>query len=121
MNRIILHLDFDSFFASVAQQENPSLRGVPVGVTATNGRTCIIAASREAKRRGSKSPSRTHDAKRICPNIVFVPADFVKYIAGFDKVEAESTVNFADACGLVVPIPTLPPPATVIASVSALP
>lgn len=79
MNRLILHIDFDSFFASVAQQVNPLLRNRPVGVTATNGRTAIIAASREAKAMGVKSPSRTFDAQRICPSIVFVPADFNLY------------------------------------------
>ncbi len=79
MQRIILHIDFDSFFASVEQQDNLLLRNRPIGVTATNGRTCIIAASREAKRLGIKSPSRTTEAKQICPSIIFVPAHFVHY------------------------------------------
>lgn len=79
MERTILHIDFDSFFASVEQQRNPYLRNRPVGVTATNGRTCIIAASREAKRNGVKSPSLTFDAQKICPRIIFVPAHFVEY------------------------------------------
>lgn len=79
MQRIILHIDFDSFFASVEQQYNPKLRGKPIGITATNGRTCIIAASREAKRFGVKSPSNIFDAQKICPDIAFVSADFVKY------------------------------------------
>lgn len=79
MRRQILHIDFDSFFASVEQQDNPELRGKPIGVTATNGRTCIIAASREAKWRGIKSPSRTVDALKLCPEIQFVPAKFVRY------------------------------------------
>ncbi len=78
-SRIILHLDFDSFFASVEQQYNPSLRGIPVGVTATNGRTCIIAASREAKKFGITTGSRTFEAKKIYPDLALVPADFVKY------------------------------------------
>ncbi len=77
--RIILHIDFDSFFASVEQQHNPLLRNKPIGVTATNGRTCVIASSREAKRRGVKTGTRTFDAMRLCPGIVFVPADFWKY------------------------------------------
>jgi DNA polymerase IV len=77
--RIILHIDFDSFFASAEQQDNPLFRNRPIGVTATNGRTCIIAASREAKALGVKSPSRTFDAKRICPSIIFVPAHFTRY------------------------------------------
>ncbi|MBI2430557.1 MAG: DNA polymerase IV [Candidatus Levybacteria bacterium] len=79
MQKIILHIDFDSFFASVEQQYNPKLRGKPIGVTATNGRTCIIAASREAKRLGICTPSNIYDAKKICPSIQFVSADFVKY------------------------------------------
>lgn len=77
--REILHIDFDSFFASVEQQYNPHLRGKPIGVTAQNGRTCIIAASREAKKLGIETASRTFDAVKVCPNITFVKADFVKY------------------------------------------
>lgn len=77
--KIILHIDFDSFFASCEQQFNPKLRGKPIGVTATNGRTCIIAASREAKKLGIKSPSRTWEARRIVPNMVYVPAQFERY------------------------------------------
>ena len=77
--RIILHIDFDSFFASVEQQYNPTLRGKPVGVTATNGRTCIIAASRQAKSLGIKSPSRTFEAQSICPTLLLTPAHFWQY------------------------------------------
>src|SRR4051812_2109835 len=77
--RIILHIDFDSFFASAEQQCNPLLRNKPIGVTATNGRTCIIASSREAKRLGIGTGTRSYDAFRICPSIKLVPADFWKY------------------------------------------
>lgn len=77
--RIVLHIDFDSFFASVEQQCNPLLRNKPIGVTATHGRTCIIASSREAKRLGIGTATRTYDALRICPTIKLVPADFWKY------------------------------------------
>ncbi len=77
--RVILHIDFDSFFASVEQQYNPSLRNKPIGVTATNGRTCIIAASREAKKYGIKTGSRSFEAFQVCPTLTLVPADFVKY------------------------------------------
>lgn len=79
MNRIILHIDFDSYFASCEQQFDPKLRGKPLGVTAQNGRSCIIAASREAKKMGIKSPSRTYEALRIVPSMIFVPAHFEKY------------------------------------------
>jgi DNA polymerase IV len=75
----ILHIDFDSFFASCEQQFNPKLRGKPIGVTATNGRTCIIAASREAKKLGIKAPGRTWEAIKIVPDMIYVPAQFEKY------------------------------------------
>ena len=78
--RSILHVDFDSFFASCEQHFNPNLRGKPIGITAENGRNCVIAASREAKAAGIKSPNTTWEAKRICPEIEFVKADFERYI-----------------------------------------
>ncbi len=78
--RSILHVDFDSFFASCEQHFNPNLRGKPIGITAQNGRNCVIAASREAKKMGVKSPNTTWEAKRICPDIIFVKADFERYL-----------------------------------------
>ncbi len=78
-DKVILHIDFDSYFASCEQQFNPQLRNKPIGVTAQNGRTCIIAASREAKALGIKSPSVTYEALQKVPNMVFVPAHFEKY------------------------------------------
>lgn len=79
MQRLILHIDFDSFFASVEQQLHPEFRGRPLGVTATNGRNCIIASSREAKRLGIGTGSRVHDARLLCPDIALTPADFTHY------------------------------------------
>lgn len=79
MHRTILHIDFDSFFASCEQQFHPQLRNRPIGVTARNGRTCIIAASREAKRLGIKTAMRSFDAETIYPGIILVPAHFTQY------------------------------------------
>lgn len=76
---IILHLDFDSFFASCEQQMNSKFRGKPTGVTATNGRNCIIAASVEAKKAGVSSPSTVWQAKIICPDLLLAPAHFEEY------------------------------------------
>lgn len=80
MDRTILLIDFDSFFASCEQHFNPNLRGKPIGVTAANSRTCIIAASREAKTYGVKTGSLTYEAERICPGIIFIKADFERYL-----------------------------------------
>lgn len=78
--RIIIHLDMNSYFASVEQQANPWLRGKSIGVVATmspNG--CVIASSIEAKAKGIKTGCRVQDARRLDPNVVFIPNDSSKY------------------------------------------
>jgi len=80
--RIIAHIDMNSYFASVEQQANPTLRGMPVGVCSylhKNG--CVIAASVEAKLRGVKVGMTVQDSRRICPDMKFVQTDPVKYRA----------------------------------------
>jgi len=43
------------------------------------GRTCIIAASKEAKKLGITTGCNLYEAKRLAPNFIAVPADFDKY------------------------------------------
>lgn len=76
MSETWLHVDLNSYFATLIQQEIPSLRGKPVGITKSEGRTCLIATSKEAKLLGIKTGCRYKDAKKICPDIVTVPAAF---------------------------------------------
>src|SRR3990167_545210 len=79
IERVILHVDLDSFFATVAQQTNPNLRAKPVGIIKAKGRSCIIAASKEAKKYNVKTGSDIFEAKKLCPSIILIPADFEKY------------------------------------------
>jgi DNA polymerase IV len=72
-------IDMNSYFATLEQQANPFLRNRPVGIVKDVGRTCIIAASKEAKKLGIKSPCTIREAKQIAPNIAIVAADFDKY------------------------------------------
>lgn len=92
---MIAHIDFDSFFASVEQQRNPLFRNKPLGVTATNGRNCIIASSREAKKLGIKTAMQVHIAREIYPAIQLTPAHFVLY--------AEVSKKFLKICSQYSP------------------
>lgn len=70
-----LYVDFNSYFASVEQQLRPELRGKPVGVLPVVAETtCCIAASYEAKAFGVKTGTIVRDARKLCPDIVFVEA-----------------------------------------------
>ncbi len=76
----VLLVDMNSFFASVEQQANPFFRGKPLGVCASlHPTSCLIAASREAKRLGIKTGTLIWKAKKICPDIILVHAEPEKY------------------------------------------
>lgn len=67
-----LFFDMNSFYASVAQAEEPALMGRPVGVLTTNApNAACIAASIDAKRRGVGMGTRQDEARQLCPGIVF--------------------------------------------------
>lgn len=80
--RTIIHIDFNSFFATVEQQANPRLRGKPIGVTGGDRltRTVIGAASVEAKLRGVKTGMRIPEALKLCPDLILVKGDSDKYL-----------------------------------------
>lgn len=76
-----LFIDFNAFFASVEQQENPKLRGKPVAVVPVMAEnTACIAASYEAKKFGIKTGTSAKDAKKICPGITILEARPPKYV-----------------------------------------
>ncbi len=81
--KIILHVDFNSYFATVEQQANPRLRGKPIGVTGGDRmeRTVIGAASVEAKKAGVRTGMQLWEAKKFCPDIILVRGDSDKYLA----------------------------------------
>jgi DNA polymerase-4 len=78
--RRILHIDMDAFYASVEQRDNPALRGRPVAVGgAPDKRGVVAAASYEARAFGVRSAIPMSQAVRLCPSLVIVRTDFMKY------------------------------------------
>lgn len=78
-----LTIDFNSFFASVEQQERPELRGKPVAIVPVLAETTgAIAVSIEAKQMGLTRNVRVIDARKLCPELVVVearPEIFINY------------------------------------------
>ena len=110
-----LAVDFNSYFASCEQQENPRLRGKPIGVVPVMADTsCCIAASYPAKAQGVKVGTGVTEARIRCPGIQLVearPELYIRYhrrlleiiescihvteVRSIDEVECDLTATFA--------------------------
>ena len=77
--RKIIHVDMDAFFASVEQMDNPELKGKPIAVGGSEKRGVVSAASYEARTFGVRSAMSGVQAKRNCPNLIFVRPRFDRY------------------------------------------
>ena len=99
--RHILHADFDAFYASVEQLDNPELRGKPVVVGGSaEGRGVVASASYEAREFGVRSAMPMRTAQTLCPQAIRVSARFDRY----REISQRVMSIFRDLTPLVEPL-----------------
>lgn len=86
--RKIIHIDMDAFYASVEQRDRPEYRGRPIAVGYDGPRGVVATASYEARPYGVHSALSSVLAKRLCPELIFVPARFDVYKAVSRQIRA---------------------------------
>jgi len=90
MQRIILHVDMDYFFAQIEERENPQFKGKPVVVGADpkggRGRGVVSTANYEARKYGIKSGMPISKAWQLCPNAIFLPVNIELYQKVSDEI-----------------------------------
>jgi len=98
--RKIIHVDMDAFYASVEQMDNPELKGKPLAVGGSEKRGVVAAASYEAREFGVRSAMSGVQAKRNCPELIFVPPRFDRY----QEISTQIRKIFYDYTDLVEPL-----------------
>lgn len=86
--RVIMHLDMNSFFASVEQAENPKLKGIPLAVAGNpqERRGILVTCSYEARAYGVYTTMTVGEAKRLCPELTIIPPRHHLYRQKSDEV-----------------------------------
>jgi DNA polymerase-4 len=94
--RAIIHVDMDAFYASVEQRERPELRGKDLIIAGLGRRGVVLTASYEARRYGVRSAMPTAEAKRLCPDGIYIEPRMDLYaevsaqvFAAFEEVTPE--------------------------------
>lgn len=90
----------DAFYASVEELDNPALKGKPLAVGGSEKRGVVSAASYEARKFGVRSAISGVMARRLCPNLIFVPPRFDRYREVSDQIRS----IFYDYTDLVEPL-----------------
>ena len=79
MDRLIMHVDMDAFFASVEQLDHKEYRGKPLIVGGIGGRGVVSTCSYEARKFGVHSAMPTAKAMKLCPQGIFIRGNYPRY------------------------------------------
>lgn len=96
----IIHVDMDAFYASVEQMDNPELQGKPVAVGGGGERGVVAAASYEARKFGVRSAMSGFQARKNCPELIFVKPRFTRY----KEISKQIRAIFYEYTDLVEPL-----------------
>ena len=79
--RVILHVDMNSFYASVEMAYDPKLKGKPLAIAGTpeERRGIIVTCSYEARKFGVKTTMPLWEAKKLCPKLIVMKPNFERY------------------------------------------
>lgn len=101
MQRKIIHIDMDAYYASVEQRDRPELRSVPVVVGGDPAsRAVVCSASYLARQFGIRSAMSCAKAQRLCPHAVFLPPR----IGHYAEISRQIRAIFLSATPLVEPL-----------------
>lgn len=98
-----LFIDFNAYFASVEQHDEPALIGHPVIVTPLDSEhSGAIAASYEAKKLGISRGTTVRDARLICPDVAVRPARHDRYVTMHHELlrEIERHIPIQRVCSI---------------------
>ena len=85
-HRWILHIDMDAYFASIEQRDQPAYRNKPVIIGGSSGRGVVATASYEARKYGIRSAMPISEARRRCPEGIFLTPNMNKYASVSDEI-----------------------------------
>lgn len=79
MQRKIIHIDLDCYYAAIEARDNPELRNIPIAIGGKNGRGVISTCNYEARAYGVRSAMPTVKALQLCPKLTVVSGNMEKY------------------------------------------